>query len=124
MSGFGSGFQFNKYMIKQDEANLLTRAQQAIQKCNPELNNSVSDFTQINQLIDEYFYDKNAKVSYGCDLIVDLIMADVAAISVIEYENERDDYHELCTIARESKKEVITMTEDLYNKVHSKELTK
>ena len=117
-------FQFNKYMIEQDKANFITNVQEVAIKCNPELNNYVSDFTQINQLINEYFYNKGAKVSYGCDLMVDLIMSDLAAVSVNRYENERNDYDYLCTIARESKKKVIAMTEELYNKVHSKELTK
>ena len=117
-------FQFNKYMIEQDKANFLTNVQEAAIKCNPELNNYVSDFTQINQLIDEYFYNKGAKVSYGCDLMTDLIMSDLAAVSVNRYENERNDYDYLCTIARESKRKVISIMDELYNKVHSKELTK
>ena len=121
-------FQFNKYMIEQDKANFLTNVQEAAIKCNPEYTSLpgdfLGDFTPINQLIDEYFYNKNAKVSYGCDLMIDLIMSDLAAVFVNRYENERNDYDYLCTIARESKRKVISIMDELYNKVHSKELTK
>ena len=124
MSGFGTGFQFNKYMIEQDKADFLTKAQKLAQESNPERSGPASNFIQFNQLIDEYFYDKNAKISYGCDLIIDVIMSDLAATSVNDYGNERNDFDDICAIARESKKEVISMTEELYNKVHNKELTK
>lgn len=117
-------FQFNKYMIEQDKADFLTKVQEAAIKCNPEYSDFTGDFTQINQIIDEYFYDKNAKVSSGCDLMVDLIMSDLAAVFGIRYGNERADFDDLCAITRESKREVMSIMEELYDNVHSKELIK
>ena len=117
-------FQFNKYMIEQDKANFLTKVQEAAIKCNPDYSDFTGDFTQMNQIIDEYFYDKNAKVSYGCNLMIDLIMSDLVAVFGIRYGNERADFDDLCAITRESKREVMSIMEELYDNVHSKEIIK
>ena len=56
--------------------------------------------------------------------MVDLIMSDLAAVFGIRYGNERNDFDDICAIARESKKEVMSIMEELYDNVHSKELIK
>ena len=119
-----SNIQFNKYMIEQDKADFLTKVQEAAIKCNPKYSTFTGDFTQINQLIDEYFYDNNAKVSYGCDYVLDYLMSEFSILTVREYDNERSDYDELGKLTMQTRKVVYSTIETAYENTHSKELTK